>query len=173
MLELISAAIRRKRAATHNLFDTVSMDFRVGLFDIDMNMHLNNAKYLRFMDRARLEHALATGLLNRMIQARCNMVVANTEIAYVRELRPYQQFTLETRILGWDDKYQYYDQRFVSQRKLHTHALLRVVHQYGGKSISPQAVQEMTGLNLTPPELPEYIEQWQKMLQVKKRYTEQ
>lgn len=172
MLEMISAALRRKRPPTHSLFDTVSMEFRVGLFDIDLNMHLNNAKYLKFMDRARLEHAVSTGLLDKMLQARCNAVVANTEIAYVRELRPYQHFSLETRVLGWDDKYLYFDQRFMSQSKLHTHALLRVVHQYGGKPISPQAVQEMTGMNLQSPALPEYVEQWKKLLLTKKRYTE-
>lgn len=172
MLEMLSATLRRKRPPTHSLFDTVSMEFRVGLFDIDMNMHLNNAKYLKFMDRARLEHAVATGLLDRLLQARCNAVVANTEISYVRELRPYQQFSLETRVLGWDEKYLYFDQRFMSQSKLHTHALLRVVHQYGGKPISPQAMQEMTGLNLQSPALPEYVEQWKKLLLTKKRYTE-
>lgn len=172
MLELISAALRRKKPPTHGLFDTVSMEFRVRLFDIDMNMHLNNAKYLKYMDRCRLEHAVSTGLLDKLIQARCNAVVANTEIAYVRELRPYQQFTIETRILGWDDKYVYFDQRFISQGKLHTHALIRVVHLYGGKAISPQAMQEITGLNMQSPALPEYVEQWKKLLLSKKRYTE-
>lgn len=172
MLELLSAAMRRKRPPTHGLFDTVSMEFRVRLFDIDLNMHLNNAKYLKFMDRCRLEHALVTGLLDKLTRARCNIVVANTEVSYVRELRPYQQFRVDTRILGWDEKYVYYDQRFVSRERLHTHALLRVVHQYGGKSISPQAVQEITGMNLQSPVLPEYVEQWRKLLQSKKRYTE-
>src|SRR5690606_14008023 len=51
MFELISAAMRRKRPPTHGLFDTVSMEFRVGLTDLDLNLHLNNAKYLKFMDR--------------------------------------------------------------------------------------------------------------------------
>ncbi len=172
MLELISAARRRKRPPTHQLFDVVTMEFRVVLLDIDLNMHLNNAKYLKFMDRSRLEHAVVTGLLNRMIEARASAVVANSEIAYVRELRPYQRFMVHTRILGWDDKYTYYDQRFDSQRKLHTHALLRVANVYGGKSVSPQTVQEMTGMNLTSPALPEDVEQWKRLLQTKRRLTE-
>lgn len=172
MLELISAARRRKRPPTHQLFDVVTLEFRVGLLDIDLNMHLNNAKYLKFMDRSRLEHAVVTGSLNRMIEARCNVVVANTEIAYIRELRPYQQFQVHTRILGWDDKYVYYDQRFESQRKLHTHALLRVVNVYGGKSISPQTAQDITGMHMESPPLPEYVEQWKRLLLSKKRLTE-
>lgn len=173
MLELISTAIRRRKPATHGLFDTVSMEFRVAMWDLDHNLHLNNAKYLKFMDKCRLEHSIVTGLLDRMIKAHCNAVVANAEIAYVRELRPYQRFTLNTHILGWDEKYMYYEQQFESQGKLHTHALLRVIHFYNSKVISPQAVQEITGLNLESPELPSYIEDWKTMLQTKRRYTEQ
>ena len=88
--------------------------------------------------RKRLEHAVVTGLLNRMIEARASAVVANSEIAYVRELRPYQRFMVHTRILGWDDKYTYYDQRFDSQRKLHTHALLRLRTCTAAKPSAPR-----------------------------------
>ncbi|HCE41029.1 hypothetical protein Y5W_02875 [Alcanivorax sp. 521-1] len=172
MLELISAARRRKRPPTHDLFDTVRMEFRVGLLDIDLNLQLNTGKYVKIMDRCRLEHAVVTGLLHRAIEARTSTVVANTEIAYIRELRPYQRFQVHTRLLGWDDKYSYYDQRFESQRKLHTHALHRLAHMYGGKTISPQAFQEMTGLNLSSPPLPEYVRDWKTLLQNKRRLTE-
>ncbi|MCE7510028.1 thioesterase family protein [Alloalcanivorax xenomutans] len=173
MLELISAARRRRRPPTHEMFDVVSQDFRVGLLDIDINLHLNNGKYVKIMDRCRLEHGVVTGLLDRMIKARTHTIVANTEIAYIRELRPYQRFQVHTRILGWDDKYTYYDQRFESQRKLHTHALLRLAHLYGGKPISPQAFQEMTGLNRRSPVLPDYVQDWKNLLQSKRRLTEQ
>ncbi|MBF1800873.1 acyl-CoA thioesterase [Alloalcanivorax profundimaris] len=172
MLELISAARRRKRPPTHDLFDTVRMEFRVGLLDIDLNLQLNTGKYVKIMDRCRLEHAVVTGLLHRAIEARTSTVVANTEIAYIRELRPYQRFQVHTRLLGWDGKYSYYDQRFESQRKLHTHALHRLAHMYGGKTISPQAFQEMTGLNLSSPPLPEYVRDWKTLLQNKRRLTE-
>ncbi len=173
MFDLIRAARRRKRPPTHGIFDTVSMEFRVGLLDLDMNLHLSNHKYLRFMDRCRLEQAVVSGLLHRMMEARCNSVVANTEISYIRELRPYQHFQVHTRILGWDDKYVYYDQRFQSQSKLHTHALLRVVNMYGGKAVSPATVQDITGLALQSPALPEYVQQWKRLLQTKKEDTEQ
>lgn len=172
MLELINAARRRKRPPTHDLFDVVSLEFRVGLLDIDLNLQLSTGKYVKIMDRCRLEHAVVTGLLHRTVTARASTVVANTEIAYIRELRPYQRFAVHTRLLGWDDKYSYYDQRFESQRKLHTHALHRLAHLYGGKPISPPAFQEMTGLNRASPPLPEYVEDWKTLLQNKRRLTE-
>ena len=172
MFDMIRAARRRKQPPTHGVLDTVSMEFRVGILDLDLNLHLRNHRYLRFMDRCRLEHAVVTGLLHRMIQARCNTVMANMEVSYIRELRPYQQFQVETRILGWDDKYVYYDQRFVSQGKLHTHVLLRMVNMYGGKAVSPSTVQEITGLNLESPALPNYVQQWKRLLQSKKEETE-
>ena len=78
MLELIRTAIRRRKPATHELFDTVSMEFRVAMWDLDHNLHLNNAKYLKFMDKCRLEHSIVTGLLDRMLTAHCNAVVTTT-----------------------------------------------------------------------------------------------
>src|SRR5699024_90904 len=163
----------RRKPPTHGPFDTVSMDFRVRMWDLDHNFHLNNAKYLKFMDRCRLEHSIVTGLMQKMIEARCHAVVANTEIAYVRELRPYQLFTVNTNVLEWNEKYIHIEQQFESQNKLHTHALLPLINFYGGKAISPQAVQEITGTNLESPELPSYIEDWKRLLQTKRRYTEQ
>lgn len=172
MLELISAARRRKRPPTHQLFDIVSVEFRVGLLDVDINLQLSTGKYVKIMDRCRREHGVLTGVLNRTVEARASTVVANTEISYVRELRPYQRFLVHTRVLGWDDKYTYYDQRFESQGKLHTHALHRLAHLYGGKPISPRTFQEMTGLNQVSPPLPEYVEDWKTLLQNKRRLTE-
>ena len=49
MFELISAALRRKRPPTHALFDTVSMEFRVRLFDIAGTA--NNGRHARGLEQ--------------------------------------------------------------------------------------------------------------------------
>lgn len=172
MLDLINALRRRNQTPTHDLLDRVSLNLRAGLLDIDLNWHLNNANYLKFMDRGRLEHAVVTGLLKQMLGARCRLVVANTEISYVRELLPYQPFWLRTRLLGWDEKYSYYDQRFEVNNRLHTHALVRCVALHEQNIITPQAFQDMTGFKRRSPALPEYIDSWKTMLRDKKRYSQ-
>lgn len=172
MLEWIGAGRRRKQPATHSLFDVVSQEYRVRLIDIDSNLQLRTGTYTRIMDRRRREHGLLTGLLDHMAKARLNTVLANTEIAYVRELRPYQRFQVHTRLLGWDDKYLYYDQRFDSQNKLHTHALHRLACLHGGQAAGTSALQEALGHHHPSPPLPEYVENWKTLLHTKRRLTE-
>src|SRR5690606_12110651 len=131
--------------------DTISQDFRVGLTDIDLNLHLNNARYLNYLDRARLEHMLATGLLWRMLNWRTRSVVANTEISYIRELRTWQPFTVTVRLGGWDEKYFYFEQRFLSNGQLCTHVFMRLVHLKKGKGISAAEALQRLGLEVESP----------------------
>ena len=153
------------------LFDAVDSGFRVGLTDIDLNLHLNNARYLKYMDLSRLEHMLATGLLWRMIRARCNSVVANTEISYIRELRTWQKFSASARIVGWDEKYFYYEQRFESEGRLCTHAFIRLASLHGGKSIPVAQVMDRMGLDAVSPELPAPVLLWRDMLAAKREFS--
>lgn len=169
-LRFLRVYTRRNDTPTHQAFDEVHEGFRVGLTDIDLNLHLNNAKYLRFMDLARLEHLVSTGLLYRFFRTKTNPIVANTEIAYVRELRTFQRFTVSARLIGYDERYFYYEQRFVSDGKLCTHAFLRLACVREGKGRPIAEVREALGLPDSPP-LPEPVLRWREMLVAKQAYA--
>lgn len=171
MLYMINAMRRRNQSPTHHLLDRVSVTQKAGLFDIDYNLHVNNANYLKFMERGRIEQALAAGLFKPMLAGHCRLLVASTEISYIREVRPYQPFTLHTRLIGWDGKYLYYDQRIEKQSVLHTHALVRMAVICAGEIITPQAFVNLAGFEAHSPALPEYIETWKQLLKDKKRYS--
>ncbi|MFZ5757752.1 MAG: acyl-CoA thioesterase [Pseudomonadota bacterium] len=171
MFSMIKVLRHRNRTPTHGLFDTVRHDRRVGLTDIDFNLHLNNVKYLKYMEQTRLEHLLATGLLWRSLRAGVNSVIANTEISYIRELRTWQPFTVTARIVGWDEKYFYYEQRFESEGRLCTHAFIRLASLHRGKSIPMARMLELTGFRDTPPPLPEPALRWREMLASKRDYA--
>lgn len=169
-LRLLRVFTRRNDAPTHAPFDEVNESFRVGLGDIDLNLHLNNAKYLAYMDLARLEHLVSTGLLYRFMSNECNPIVASTEISYVRELRTFQPFTVSARMLGYDERYFYYEQRFVSEGKLCTHAFLRLACVHGGRGRPIAEVRELLGLPESPP-LPAPVLKWREMLDAKRLYA--
>lgn len=171
MLHLLEVLRRRNAPATHGFYEEVSKDFRVGLTDIDLNLHLNNAKYLKYMDLARLEHMLATGTLWKMIPVNARPIIANTEISYVRELRTWQRFSISARILGVDEKYMYYEHRFTSEGKLCTHALLRLVCVQKGKSQPIPAMLDFLGVTEPAPALPEPVLLWKDMLDAKKKFA--
>lgn len=171
MFTLFNVWRRRNATPTHGFFDEVSKEFRVGLSDIDLNLHLNNAKYLRYMDLARLEQMLATGALWKLLPRGTNPIIANTEISYIRELRTFQKFTVSARIVGVDDKYLYFEQRFTSDGKLCTHAFLRLVCVRKGKPRPIADILEWLDVGTPPPALPEAVLLWKDMLEAKKRLT--
>ncbi|MFZ5722432.1 MAG: acyl-CoA thioesterase [Pseudomonadota bacterium] len=171
MLQLFNILRHRNATPTHGLFDTVSREFRVGLTDIDLNLHLNNARYLKYMDRSRLAQMLASGLLWRMIRGRTNAVVANTEISYIRELRTWQPFTVSARLVGWDEKYVYYEQRFESEGRLCTHAFIRLAHLHRGKAIPMAQALARLRIDAVSPALPEPVLRWRDMLAAKREFA--
>jgi len=146
----------QKIQPTRSMLDWVITHYRVQLWDIDANIHMNNVKYLKYLERGRVEHMIATHWLSEMYSRGIKALIANTEISYVRELKPFQRFKVETRISGWDDKYIYIEQLFTYKRTVFTAAVIRMamVSVHSGKRISPAHVMSETFPELQPPTIP-------------------
>ena len=138
------------------LLDWVITRYRVRLWDIDANLHMNNVKYLKYLERGRVEHMIHTPWLNSMFSQGVKALIANTEISYVKELKPWQPFKVETRISGWDDKYVYMEQVFTYKRTVFTAAVIRMamVSTKTGKRISPVQVLAEAFPELQSPPVP-------------------
>lgn len=171
MFTLWRVLAHRNAPPAIGLYEAVSIDRRVGLTDIDLNLHLNNAKYLKYMDLARLENMLANGMMWKFIRSNTRPIITNTEIAYIRELRTWQPFSVSARILGYDDKYIYSEQRFMSDGKLCTHAFTRFACVYKGRARPAPEVLAHVGITEPSPSLPEPVQLWRNMLDAKKHYA--
>lgn len=83
-----------------HLFDLV-----VRSTDIDFIGHVNNAKYLEYMEWARFDWIFQRGFTLDELQRRGLMpVVVNININYRRELRMLEQVQVRTRVLGIGEK---------------------------------------------------------------------
>ena len=70
--------------------------------DLDVNMHMNNGRYLTLMDHGRMDIFLRTGLYAATRGAGWIPVLSAATVRFRRELRLWQKFRLETRILYWE-----------------------------------------------------------------------
>lgn len=163
--------LKAKQPAKHDFFDTVKRSFRVGLTDIDFNMHINNANYLRFMERSRWDHPVQTGTFQTMMENKLNFIVAGIEISYIREIRLFTRFDVETRYIGWDDKYFYMEQRLTVDGKIHAYAVVKAVFVQSGTVQTPIQTMKYITTHGTPEVLPEHIEHWKNMALAKRQYT--
>jgi len=140
--------------------------FKVGLTDIDFNIHMNNAKYLKFMDFGRMEFLIMTQVAQRLLKSGHDIVVANIDMSYIHSLKPLQNFQIETRILSWDFKYIYFQQVFTSHGKVYTIGLVRSAILKQGKAVPVESVFRSLGITHLPPEMPDTVKNWHTLIQV-------
>ena len=72
--------------------------------DIDTSGHLNNGRYLSLMDFGRLDLMMRSGMWRSILRHRWTPIASAAVVRFRRELRLFQPFRLETRILAWDHK---------------------------------------------------------------------
>ena len=75
--------------------------FRVWPNDLDINLHMNNGRYLTIMDIGRFDLTLRMGLAGHARRNGWMPILSAAHVLYRRELRLFQRFWLESRIVWW------------------------------------------------------------------------
>lgn len=166
-LILLFFKIKRNRQKQH-LLDTVDIDFRALPSDCDINFHLTNSRYLAVMDLARTWMIERVGLLEQIMKRRWFPIVNATAITYIRDIKPMQRYTVSTKLVGWDHKYFYIEQRFHSARGLHAIAYIRGVFKTKTGVVSIEEMLEVAKFKDKMPILPSEVMCWKEMLELKK-----
>ena len=107
----------RVRPALAPVTETSRLRFRVWPHDLDTSLHLNNGRYWSIADLGRTDLILRSGLWRAVLRHRWTPVVSAALMRFRRELRPFQSFRLETRIVGWDETWIVIEQRFVTSKR--------------------------------------------------------
>jgi acyl-CoA thioesterase FadM len=134
---------------------------------------MNNGRYLSFMDLGRVHLVVQLGLLSAIFRNRWRPVLAAAEINFIRQLAPFQRFDLVTRVVTWDDKYVYMEQRFESRGELCAHAFVKGLFLGAEGRVSNAAVLAMLGHDAAPPETPDELRIWAELGSAKKQRAEE
>jgi acyl-CoA thioesterase FadM len=169
-LRLIRLLLRLAFVSRRGLLEPGRVRFRVWPNDCDLNLHLNNGRYLTFMDLGRVHLIAQIGLLRGLLHRRWAPVLSAAEMSFIRPLRPLQAFDLVTRLLTWDDKYFYIEQRFVAGGRLHAVGMVKGLFLHGRERVESRAVLELLGLERSPPDLPEVVQHWNHLAVLKKQH---
>ncbi|KAM5280712.1 protein THEM6 [Ctenodactylus gundi] len=127
--------------------------------DLDLLLHMNNARYSREADVARSAHLARGGVLGALRRLGAHTVLAASCARFRRPLRLWEPFEVRTRLLGWDARAFYLEARFVSRRDGFVCAQLRSRLHVSGSS-PERVVQHLCGRKVEPPELPEDLRHW-------------
>jgi len=133
---LIGAAFRGRVGIN----DSLPLSARVWPFDLDLNMHMTNSRYLALADLGRLDLILRTGAWRALWRGRLGVVLGGCTIRFRRALRPFERFTLSTVILGWDGRWIFVRQIFTGRTGVACIAIMRVGFTRRGVLVAPQEV---------------------------------
>lgn len=157
------------------LFEPSRIAFRVWPTDCDLNFHMNNGRYLTFMDLGRVHLLAQMGLLGVVLRRRWTPVLSAAEINFIRPLAPFAKFVLVTRLLTWDEKYFYIAQHFESPplrgRRLAAAGMVKGVLLHRGERIAPAVALKALALDIEPPPLPAVVQHWNALTALKKAHT--
>ena len=157
-LRVLLAARRRPRR--HPLEDSV-VAFRVWPNDLDVNLHMNNGRYLTLMDLGRLDLIVRIGVLGTLRRRRWNPVIGSLEIRYRRSLLPFQEYGIRTRLLCWDDRWFFLEQRFERRGDLVAVALVKGLFLGPEGRVPTQQVVDAPAHRIASPPPPEAVTAWQ------------
>ena len=149
-----------KRRTSLSPIDASLIELRVLPNDLDLNRHVNNGRYGTFMDLGRMDLIVRTGLLKLMRKQNWFPVVADMHLRFLRPPKIWQRFQLETQLLGWDDRWFYFQQRFISEEKICTVGLIKVQIRHGRKRVETERVLKKIGYKNSSPKIPQSVQQW-------------
>lgn len=145
--------------------DLSVLNYRVHLTDIDSNVHLNNGQYLTFMDLGRLDIMARTGLWRAVVRHKWMPVVSGANIRFRKEIRLFEPFTLESRIVYWNEETSVIEQRFRFRKGpkkgiLAATALVRVgLYDRSARKFVPMAqLMKEIGVDEQSPSLQPHVE---------------
>lgn len=160
----LGAVLRR---ADTRAVDVSRLRFTVSPGDIDVNLHMNNGRYLTIMDLGRIDILIRTGLWREMRRRRQTAVVAAQRIRYRMALSPWQRFRLDTRLVGWDDDSLVFEHAMITghrgEGQLAASATARIAvisRRRGGRRSRAGDILSAIGLPRSGPALPDEILAW-------------
>lgn len=135
-----------------------TMGGRVLPHDMDL-CHMNNARYLRECDFARLSLYMRNGVFKALRALGGTMVVGATTIRLRQALCVGKAFQLCSRIVTWDEKAFFLEQRFVSGKDARVSAVMYCKQNIIGCS-PDKILQFLCKRKVEVPEVPEDLQQW-------------
>ena len=110
-LRLIVQLVSWRTRKPLQIHEVAIRKFRVWPTDLDIYAHMNNGVFLTILDLGRYDHGKRTGIWKKWKKLGWYPVVVAENITFRKSLELWQEFTLESKVIGWTDEAIYFEQR--------------------------------------------------------------
>ena len=141
--------------------ETTSTKIWIGPLDIDPWMELNNGRTLTLYDLGRIPHFQQTGTTKPILKAGMYLTVAGVSVRYRGRIRPFTTAQMQTRVLGWDNRFVYVEQSLWQNGECANQMLLRqAIVKPGHGIVDPKEVASIVDVDPRSPDLPDWVKNW-------------
>jgi acyl-CoA thioesterase FadM len=161
LLRTLLMMLTSRRKPRTDFRDVGRLRMRVLPNDTDILRHVNNGIYLSLMDLGRMDLMIRSGYWARLRKLGWYPVATNTTMTYRRSLQAWQRYELQTKVIGFDDKAMFVEQRFVSGGEVYAVGYMRgrFLKRSGG-TVSVAELSELAGIDPATMQAPAWMTQW-------------
>ena len=159
-LRLARVVLTEARKPRQSVLDVHHLPMRCLPRDNDLFVEMNNGRILTLFDLGRFAMSVRVGLSEVLRRERWGLVVAGSSVRYRVRIRPFQAYEIRTELMGWDDRFFYFQQGMWRGETCHNHALVRTGVTERGRLVASDRVAAAMGVDATSPDLPGWARGW-------------
>jgi acyl-CoA thioesterase FadM len=110
MIYVFLLSLFRPRITADNMVSELNL--RVLPNDLDINLHMNNGRYLTICDLNRVDLFIRSGLMGAMFKRGWIPLIAEHTMTYKRPLNLLQRYEVKLEVMHHDEKYFYMKHTF-------------------------------------------------------------
>ncbi len=156
VLVIVGALLRQRLA----FMEESRIAFRVLPTDLDLNMHMTNARYFSVMDLGRTDLVIRSGLARTMLRNRWQAVLGASTVRFRRPLKPFQRYEMVSRVLCWDDRWFFIEQRAETPEGTAAVAVMQGAFIGKGGIVAPARMLAEAGMPHESPPMPDFVAAW-------------
>jgi acyl-CoA thioesterase FadM len=140
------------------VMDESTLDFRVLFNDVDIK-RMSSDRYLPIMDLGRINIILQAGLLKKFIKNKWVPVSRVAIIRYKYPLKLFQQYTLKSKIIYWDDDWVWTEHRFQRNGRTTTLGISKITFVGPNGTVPISEIIEAYGHPVSKIDMPKIVEE--------------
>jgi len=129
-------------------------------WDTDAFGELNNGRILTLFELARWQSGVRMGMMRKVIKGRIMFPIAGVSVRYRKRVPTWQHYRVQTRFLGFDERFVYADQSMWQGETCMNQMLLRFAVKNRKGSIKPVEFLESLGFGTDKQTLPDWARNW-------------
>jgi len=161
LIRIVTAIFLARFRSRRGFLEPSVLAMRCWPNDLDLNIHMNSGRYVSMMDIGRVELFARFRIFRKAMRRGWRPLGGGSMIRYRKSLLAFQRFTVSTRLLCWDVKWFYFEQKIERRGQLYAPAYVRMLFRGPEGNIPPSQVLALGGVAVPPsPPIPPAIERW-------------